>query len=533
MKRIAPSLVLGLCMFALVVAAGCSEVEKMPQPPAGGDRMAVLDDIEGKRVAVYTGTIHDAFVAANYPRAEILRFDSTTDMVLALKNKKADVAFYDLASAKVLISSNPELGILTEDALSMALGVGFNKNNPRLRDRFDSYLEKAKADGTYDLIYRRWFEEDPEEAVMPEFKNPAEGEEVVLGVAVADLPHVAYMNGQYVGFDIEMLQDFAMREGLRLKILTMEFSSLVAALASGKVDIITDGIAITEERRKQIDFSDPYMDFKTGVVALKSNLAAYAGQAGAEKGGSFPAKVNESFYNNIILEKRYLLILNGLKVTISISLLATLFGTALGALICFMRMSSNQALQQPARFYISILRGTPVLVLLMITFYVVFASLDIDPILVAVIAFGMNFAAYVSEMFRTGIESVDRGQIEAGIAGGFSRFQTFLYIVLPQAIRQILPVYKGEFISLVKITSVVGYIAVQDLTKASDIIRSRTFDAFFPLIMVAVLYFLVSWILSLALGYLEWAANPKARRKRASLYQGERSPDISGIAGSM
>ena len=127
----------------------------------------------------------------------------------------------------------------------------------------------------------------------------------------------------------------------------------------------------------------------------------------------------------------------------------------------------------------------------------------------------MNFAAYVSEMYRTGIESVDKGQIEAGIATGFTKAKTFLYIVLPQAVRQILPVYKGEFISLVKMTSVVGYIAVQDLTKASDIIRSRTFDAFFPLIMVAVLYFLISWLLSLSLSYVEWVTDPKARRKQA------------------
>lgn len=151
----------------------------------------------------------------------------------------------------------------------------------------------------------------------------------------------------------------------------------------------------------------------------------------------------------------------------------------------------------------------------MIIFYIVFASVDIDPVLVAVIAFGLNFAAYVSEMFRTGIEGVDTGQTEAGIAIGFSKVKTFIFIVLPQAARRILPVYKGEMISLVKMTSIVGYIAVQDLTKASDIIRSRTFDAFFPLIMVAVLYFLISWLLMLLLGYVERKTNPKLKTSRA------------------
>ncbi len=213
-------------------------------------------------------------------------------------------------------------------------------------------------------------------------------------------------------------------------------------------------------------------------------------------------------------ERRYLLILDGLKTTIMISILATLFGTLLGALVCYMRMSPRYILNLPARIYINILRGIPVLVLLMLIYYVVFASINISPLLVAVIAFGMNFGAYVAEIYRAGIQSIDRGQTEAGISMGLTKLQTFLYIILPQTIQRILPVYKGEFISLVKMTSIVGYIAVQDLTKASDIIRSRTFDAFFPLVMVAILYFLISWTLMLALEHLERRTNPQYRRRK-------------------
>ena len=153
----------------------------------------------------------------------------------------------------------------------------------------------------------------------------------------------------------------------------------------------------------------------------------------------------------------------------------------------------------------------------MLIFYVVFALVSIDPLLVAVIAFGLNFAAYAAEIFRSGVESIDKGQGEAGIAMGFSKFYTFIYIVLPQTVQRILPVYKGEFISLVKMTSIVGYIAVQDLTKASDIIRSRTFDAFFPLVLAAVLYFLIAWVLMLTLEYFERITDPRHRRKHAAL----------------
>jgi polar amino acid transport system substrate-binding protein len=148
----------------------------------------------------------------------------------------------------------------------------------------------------------------------------------------------------------------------------------------------------------------------------------------------------------------------------------------------------------------------------MLIFYVAFASVNIDPLAVAIIAFALNFSAYAAEIFRSGVEGIDRGQTEAGIAMGFSRARTFLHIVLPQTVRRILPVYRGEFISLVKMTSIVGYIAVQDLTKAGDIIRSRTFDAFFPLILVAVLYFAIVWVLMLALDYVERATDPRRGR---------------------
>jgi len=129
--------------------------------------------------------------------------------------------------------------------------------------------------------------------------------------------------------------------------------------------------------------------------------------------------------------------------------------------------------------------------------------------LVTVIAFGINFAALVSEMFRTSIESIDKGQNEAGIASGFTKSQTFIFITMPQAIRQVLPVYKGEFISLIKMTSVVGYIAVEDLTKVSDIMRSRTFNAFFPLIMAAEIYIILAWGLTLILDYAEFSLDSK------------------------
>jgi len=485
-------------------------------------KMKVLDDIAGKTVGVYAGTIHDAFVEENYPTAVIKRFNTPADIILSLKMEKIDVAMMDLVSANLMLRTNPEIGILSEDALTLPVAAGFRKDNPELLNSFNQYLKEIKEDGTYDKMYKRWFIDDPEKAEMPKFEFDKNAPLITLAVAVGDLPNSAVVNSEHVGFDVELIKTFAERKGYNLKINTMEFAALIAALASGKADIIADGMSVTEERKKHVAFCDNYNVFKTAVLVLNKNLDGMM-TSGINSNkteepfleNSFLKSITDSFHSNIIQENRYLLIIDGLRTTIIISILATLFGTFLGGLICFMRMSRKSLLLIPAKVYISLLRGTPVLVVLMIIFYVVFASVDIDPVLVAVIAFGLNFAAYVSEMFRTGIEGVDRGQTEAGIAMGFTKVSTFINIILPQAVRRILPVYKGEVISLVKMTSIVGYIAVQDLTKASDIIRSRTFDAFFPLIMVAVLYFLISWLLMVLLGYIERKANPKFKTYRA------------------
>jgi len=209
--------------------------------------------------------------------------------------------------------------------------------------------------------------------------------------------------------------------------------------------------------------------------------------------------LTESFTNNLIAENRYQMILDGLQVTLVITLCAAVLGTLLGGLVCWMRMNRRVWLQQVAKVYIDLMRGTPVLVLLMLMYYVVMAPLDATGIVVAIVTFAMNTSAYISEMLRTTIQGVDRGQTEAGLALGFTQRQTFLRIVLPQVVKAVMPVYQGEVVSLLKGTSIVGYIAVEDMTRASDLIRSRTFDAFFPLIVTAIIYFLMAWLIGLLL----------------------------------
>ena len=499
-----------------------SQVMLAPRPdvPAATDApaptaaiMAGPQDITDKRIAVLTSSVQDRYASSHYPNAKILHFDTVSDVVMALKTGKADVGLYDESPLHEVLQKNPEFGVLGKPLFSTPMGVGFSRQKPELRAAYDQWMGEIRADGTYDAMRRRWMDERATQ--MPQLPQGGARGTLLVGTMSTGYPFVVVQNGEMVGFDIEMIRRFAASIDMDVRFLDMQFGALIPALAAGKVDMISASISITDERKQQIDFGTPYYNEQVYAFARKDRIMGGDGAVpqAAGKTLSFWARTVDSFKINILQENRYHLILDGLTTTVIISILATIFGTLLGGLICFMRMSERKILNTPARIYIAILRGMPVLVLLMLIFYVVFASFDINPVLVAVIAFGLNFAAYAAEIYRSGINGIDKGQSEAGIAMGFTRLQTFRFIILPQTIQRILPVYKGEFISLVKMTSIVGYIAVQDLTKASDIIRSRTFDAFFPLVMVAILYFVIAWVLMQAIEYLERATDPKSRRR--------------------
>ncbi len=212
--------------------------------------------------------------------------------------------------------------------------------------------------------------------------------------------------------------------------------------------------------------------------------------------------------NNFITDDRWKYLTNGLIVTLQITLCAVILGIVLGFLVAIVRSTHDRTgklkiLNALCNLYLTVIRGTPVVVQLLIIYFVIFGSTDISKVVVAVMAFGINSGAYVAEIFRSGIMSIDNGQFEAGRSLGFNYRRTMFYIVMPQAFKNVLPALGNEFISLLKETSVSGYIALQDLTKGGDIIRSRTYDAFMPLIAVALLYLLMVLIFSRLVSLLE------------------------------
>lgn len=210
-----------------------------------------------------------------------------------------------------------------------------------------------------------------------------------------------------------------------------------------------------------------------------------------------------TFEKCFIREDRYMLLLDGMGITIRISLLAVALGIAIGLVIAFCNLSNNKFLNIIGKIYTDVIRGTPSVTQLMIIYFVVFATVDWEKWIIAAIAFGINSGAYVSEIIRAGILSVDKGQTEAGRSLGLSGTQTMEYIVIPQAAKNIFPALCNEFIVLIKETAIVGYIGLVDIQKAGDFIKSATFEAFMPLIATAIIYFVLIKILTVALARVE------------------------------
>lgn len=218
--------------------------------------------------------------------------------------------------------------------------------------------------------------------------------------------------------------------------------------------------------------------------------------------------IRENIYNSFIYQDRYKYYLTGLGNTVIMAFFACLIGVILGLILSLVidyneKTGKLHLLSAFARMYIGIIRGTPALLQLMILYYIIFKSVNINIVVVGIISFGLNSGAYVSQIIRSGLISIPKGQEEASTMLGFNYFQTMKYVILPQALRNVLPALGNEFITLLKETSVAGYIGILELTKASDIVASSTYDYFFPLLIVAIIYLILTLGLTKLLNFFE------------------------------
>lgn len=491
---------LAVLLFA-VVLAGCS-AEQNSAGTQDKTQYTTLDQLSGKTFAGLVGSVSDQFVSQRIENAKYSYFNTAADQVAALSNGKVDAVALDEPIALYAASKNPNFSILEEPLAQIAYVVALQKNSP-LTEEVNAAIATLKADGTLTTMADKWLSADKSVKTMPQIANSGANGTLRVSHDITTEP-LSYLgpDGTATGYDLELMLRIGALLERRVEFIPVDFSGVMPMLQAGKADAAIGGFSITEERKKAVDLSDPYYEGGIHVLVLSQTATSE----------SLWDSLVSGFTVTFLTNNRWHLILDGLKVTLLISLCSGALGLAIGFGVCMLRRSRSRLASAPIAALIRMIQGIPITVLLMILYYIIFKTIDLPGIVVAICAFALNFAVYSGEMMRSGLDTVDSGQMEAAYALGFNKYQAFWKVAFPQAARHFLPLLRTEFISLVKSTSVVGFIAVQDLTKVGDIIRGSTLEAFFPLISMAVIYFLIANLLAVLLGRVEIRLDPKQRK---------------------
>ncbi len=462
-------------------------------------------------LGVGIGSAHEERVREALPKANVI-YINETEFITSLKAGKIDAFAMDLKTLEMSLEKGAKGlklldGTIGED-IPIAVGISKKARVPDLEDKINAFIDEVRADGTLDDMYRRWLIDGDEDIPdIPVSSSP--DYHLIIGTTGLVLPYTYYKGSELNGYDIELARRFAAWLNADYEFKVYDYGAIVMAAKSGDVDCIMANLNVTDERKEAMTFSQPVLTNQVGAIVRDS------GSETAVSG--FFDEIQESFEKTFIRENRWKLFVSGIETTLLITVFSIIFGTILGFAVFMACRNGNPAANAITKFAVWLVQGMPMVVLLMVLYYIVFGSVEISGVVVAIIGFTLIFGAAVYGMLKVGVGAVDKGQMEGALALGYSDSRAFFRVILPQAIPHILPVYQGEIVALLKATAIVGYIAVQDLTRMGDLIRARTYDAFFPLIAVAVVYFILAAILTGILKRITINFNYKQRTKETIL----------------
>lgn len=452
------------------------------------------DDLNDCKVAVIMGSVSDDYLSARQDGITLMRLSTTADLIAAVECGRADYAALDKLEAPQKYLAQRDMMVMFESAeVGGDVAFVFNLDDSELCEQYNDFFDSLCVCGLNDTIRSRWMECNFDNVIMPDIPQP-KGDPVYVATLSSDPPFSYLKDGQWYGWEIEILKLFGQHIGRPMVFMDYSFAALITSVVKKRVDMAAGNVFITEERARNVLFSKSYgscPEICIGRIAGPTKSALSTNE-------KFKDRLNE----NLLVEDRWKMILEGLKVTIYISVGALLIGVVLGVFLCYLKIKTNKLGRWLVRIFNGFMKGVPMLVILMIMFYLVLVNTKISATTIALITFALGVGSNLSELFSNSIASIDKGQIEAGHALGLSDFKCFRKIVFPQAIKKVIRPFKNEVLALVKGTSIVGYIAIQDLTKMGDIIRSRTFDSFFPLFTVTAIYLIFAWLLNMLLAYL-------------------------------
>lgn len=470
-----------------------------------------IEDLNGRNIAVQTAVLYEDLIRDRVPDTVFQYYTMPNDMIYALTSGKVDAYLIEEVSFGVQKANHPELDTMDEPAgyIDATCIIGNNDRQDRILKEINTFIADSRKSGLMDELYDYWiadFDPDTDTCDTTGFT----GENGTLSVAVEGgyEPFSFVSHGALSGYDVDFVCRFCRAYGYTPVFYEVPFEAIAPGVETGKYDLGMN-IVVSEERNETGTLSDVYYTTPIRLVIL--------GEDTNEAG--FFAKLQNSFYKTFIKESRWKLFVQGAGETVLITLSSIIFGTILGFAVFMLCRHGNKLANGATNFVMWIIHGMPTVLLLMILYYIVFGSTRLSGMWVSVVGFSLMFACSMIDMLRVGYNAVGKGQFEASTALGYSDSQSFFRILLPQAAQHFLPIYRNEVVTLIKETSVVGYIAVLDLTKISDLVRSRTYEAFFPLILTAIIYFVIAAVMTKVVKIIEKRINPR-RRSQENILKG-------------
>lgn len=464
-----------------------------------------LDDLKGCTFAISdSNTSYEKEIEKELPGVQFDRYTNYFDTFIAVANGNADAAFCFKYTFIGLKESYPSLEYV-ESNTQIPIVANFSSDSDALREDFNRFIKEARQSGLLDKLAEKWmyrYDELTDEDIVDFSDLKDINGSFKFAVSNDVLPYVYQRNGKLTGFEPALLYEFCKAHGYKPIIIESQFDAVVAGVASGKYDMGMSGYGFTKERNENSYFSNPYFYDKV-VYTVR----------GEKQSAGFFSDIKGSFNRTFVMQNRWKLFAKGMLVTLLITVLSVLLGAALG-FVLFLWSRRLKWLERLSYGINNTLEALPILVVLMIFFYVIFGSSDIPGVIVSIIVFGLNFAFSFFALMSNSVKGVPREQTEAGLALGYNHRQTLFKIVLPQAMEAFIPAIKSAIVATLKSTAIVGYVAVQDLTKAGDLIRSQTFEAFLPIITVAILYYILAKLLIFLLNRLLVTPSEKRRTRK-------------------
>ena len=471
-----------IAVLALTLA-GCGN--------SANDQLTTLEDLQGKKLAMCSGNgsyIHD--IEQELPGITVDYYQNYMDTFISVHDGKDDFSFVFLG---VLPGIQQNVDGLTaiESNIEIPIVMGFSASDSQLKKDFDKYVDEATADGSIDALAAEWLEGygSGDKTGFDFTTLPDTNGTFSMALASTNVPAEYLIDGQVAGFEPAVVYDSCQKYGYRAKYIEATYDAVMMGLTTGKYDMGLGYYGYTDERSEGMVFSKPYYTDHVGYVVLDKTSTGSEGML---------SSVSNSFYKNFLKENRWRLLASGFLITLLITFASAVLGTGVG-FVLFLISYRRKVITRVFNIINDTFESLPALVILMIFFYVIFGSTQIPGSVVSILVFGMMFSFTIFAMISNCVAGVPEGNREAALALGYTSKQALFRVILPQIRQGFVPAYKSAVIALLKGTAIVGYVAVQDLTKGGDLIRSFTFDAFFPLIAVAIVYYILARLLIFAL----------------------------------